>query len=144
MDLQTFLLLASLAILAGWAYYTDRKSKASDRKEEFKKKLSRFRDAQRTMPDLIRKLGGDLSDPQKSSFRDIFVVDRNSPFDGGAGALVYYTEDHPDLDASLAALESGGYIKDVTPYNVKKYRMSDEFVEMVLYVYAPRDLAEEK
>ena len=125
--------MASLVILAWWAYQTDRDNKARAREEEFRKKLAKFKEAAGLIPELVSVLRKDLSDPQKMSVRDIFVVSRELSFEGGAGALVYYTEDHPELDVNFEVLVNNGYVADVTRYNVKKYRMSEDFVALLLH-----------
>jgi len=126
------LLLASLVILAWWAYSTDKQKKEDARQAAFRAKLIRFKDVYFLMPEFIKALWKDLSDPQKKLVRDFFIVSRSITFEGGSGAFVYYVEDFPGLEAKVGVLQDNGYVADVTPYNVKKYHMSDEFVELIL------------
>jgi hypothetical protein len=132
MTLQLILFLASLVVLAVWGYIADKQNKEQRGQEAFRAQLARFKDVYRLMPELIQAMWKDLSNPQTKLAREFFIVSRKIAFDGGGGALIYYTEDHPDLEAKVGILADNGYITDVTHYNVKKHRMSEEFVTLIL------------
>ena len=46
--------------------------------------------------------------------------------------FVYYEEDHENLRGKIDILENHGYLTDVTTGNVPIYRMSEDFVQLVL------------
>lgn len=131
MTFQLMLLLASLVVLAWWAYSADKQKKEEARQAAFRAKLTRFKDVYFLMPEFIKALWKDLSNPQKKLVRDFFIVSKGIAFEGGSGAFIYYTEDIPGLEAKVGVLQDNGYVADVTPYNVKKYHMSEELVELI-------------
>ncbi len=132
MTLQSILFLASLVVLAVWGYLADKQNKKQRGQESFRAHLARFKDIYRLMPELIQAMWKDLSNPQTKLAREFFIVSRKITFDGGGGVLIYYIEDHNDLETKAGILADNGYITDVTQYNVKKYRMSEEFAALIL------------
>jgi hypothetical protein len=136
MSLNLILLLVSLAIVAGGIYYADKRNREQRALGMDRVRRNRFKEINNAMPELIREMRADLSYPQNKLVRKFFIVSKEIEFES-KGSLVYYTEDHPDLEAKVEILENGGYITDITPYNVKEYRMSEEFVALVLQTGAP-------
>ena len=132
MTLQSILFLVSLVVLAVWGYLADKQNKEQSGQKAFRERLARFKDVYRLMPELIQAMWKDLSNPQTKLAREFFIISRKIAFDGGGGVLIYYIEDHHDLETKVGILADSGYIIDVTQYNVKKYRMSEEFVALIL------------
>ena len=85
------------------------------------------------MPALIAEMKAGLQGKDGKFVREFFVVNKNVTL-GGSSKLrfVYYFEDHEYLQGKLDVLENYGFIEDVTPGNCPIYRMTEEFVKLVL------------
>jgi hypothetical protein len=108
--------------------YTDRKRGQGKRG----KKHTQFRETREKMPELIAEMKEDLSKPESASIREFFVSRKEYSLNTEGPCLIYYENDHPNLTAKVHILENMGYVKDVTPGNAPKYRMTEEFVKLVL------------
>lgn len=108
--------------------YTDRRREQETRK----KKRSKFREVQQQMPELIAEMHKDLDNPELQCIREFFVSKREYILNPGGPCFVYYENNHPNLQGKVHILENSGYVIDVTPGNAPKYRMTEEFVNLVL------------
>ena len=103
------------------------------RKESKKEENRQFDEIKKIMPKLIIEMKEDLSKPNLKIKREFFVnpnksVRLNVPSD----TLVYYENEHIGLNDNMILLENKGFITDITPGNASKYRMTEEFVELIL------------
>lgn len=89
--------------------------------------------AKSAMPALISEMRADLSRKDGECVRE-FILTRKTWMMGvqSTPVFTYYYEDHDSLDGKVQILENLGLVTDVTRSNVKRYRMSEEFVEAVL------------
>ncbi len=74
----------------------------------------------------------DLVNPENELKREFFLVRKNNMLMGHGVCLAYYYEDHTNLQDKIHILENNGFVTDVTPGNAPKYRMTEEFVELLL------------
>lgn len=123
--------LGTLTGVAGTYYgnkYTDRRRKSESAKEA----IAQFRRSREQMPKLIAEMKADLEGNQ--TVREVFVAPsrRIGINTGGKTRLVYYADEHEDLDGKIAILENNGYLIDLTSGNLPTYRMTEEFVDLVL------------
>ena len=95
------------------------------RQKEFNKVMAK-------MSDLIREMKQDLSKEGDQFTREFFLLSRKWAFNPAGKCFVYYFEDHEELQGKVHVLENNGWVGDVTSGNTKKYRMTEEFVELVL------------
>jgi hypothetical protein len=85
------------------------------------------------MPALIAEMKKDLEGNQGKFVREFFVMSRRHVLGGSEKPrFIYYEEDHDNLRGKIDILENHGYVTDVTPGNTPIYRMSEEFVQLVL------------
>lgn len=85
------------------------------------------------MPKLIAEMQTDLSTETEKHVREFCVTSRRHTHGGSAKSrFIYYEEDHDNLRGQIDILENQGYLTDVTSKNVPIYRMSEEFVRLVL------------
>ena len=92
--------------------------------------MSPFEKVKRVMPELIREMKEDL---ESSRFtREFFIASRKWLLNISTPAFVYYFEDHEDLQGKVQILENYGLVIDVTTGNLKRYRMTEEFVDAIL------------
>ena len=108
--------------------YTDRRRRAESESEG----RTQLRQIQQKMPELIAEMRADLSDPEHGFSREFFVVSKKWTLNTGGKCFIYYHEDHADLQGKVHILENVGYVIDITPGNAPKYRMTEEFVALVL------------
>lgn len=89
-----------------------------------------FSKVKKLMPELIFEMEEDLSG---SPFvREFFAISKKWVMNFvRTPGFVYYFEEHEDLLGKAQILENYGFIFDVTVGNAKKYRMTEEFVDLV-------------
>ena len=59
--------------------------------------------------------------------REFVVLEKGWTYWASGHELVYYFEDHPELENKLRILLNYGLIQDVTHTNVSRYIISEEF-----------------
>ena len=84
-----------------------------------------FMELERTMPDLLAEMRKDLTEYPLS--REFVVLEKGWTYWASGHELVYYFEDHPELENKLRSLLNYGLIQDVTHTNVSRYIISEEF-----------------
>jgi hypothetical protein len=93
----------------------------------------RFLQIKEQMPDLIAEMKKDLSEDNGAFVREFFVMSKRHILGGSEKPrFIYYLEDHENLRGKMDVLENNGYLIDVTPGNTPVYRMTEEFVGLVL------------
>lgn len=103
-----------------------------------RRKQEKLRDAGQTfetvchqMPDLIQEMRDDLT--QKPHVREFFVLADGTALGGmSSPAFTYHERAGRPVFSWVQALENHGYVQDITPKNTPKYRMTEEFVGLIL------------
>ncbi len=106
---------------------------------ELEQRLRRFPDRsavfermERLMPGLGAEMRQDLAGhPLK---REFVVLKRSWSYWAKGNELVYYYDDHPDLDDKLRILENEGLVQEITYNNTKRFVLSEELAD---YLGAP-------
>lgn len=124
-------LVGTLTGAAG-KYLADRYTDRRRRKETESESMRRFRRIQKQMPELIAEMKRDLSHPEHRLVREFFLSSRRWTLASRGRSFIYYQEDHSDLQNKVHILENVGYVVDVTPGDAPKYRMTEEFVGLIL------------
>jgi hypothetical protein len=92
-----------------------------------------FHHVREQMPALIAEMKSDLEGEDGKLVREFFIMSKNHVLGGSEKPrFIYYEEDHDNLRGKIDILENHGYVVDVTPKNVPIYRMSEEFVRLVM------------
>lgn len=82
------------------------------------------------MPKLIEEMSEDLA--KHPSNREFLVLDSERDNVMGSGsAIAYFRTEHSELNENLHVLENLGLIRNVTTGNTLRYRMTEEFVELI-------------
>jgi hypothetical protein len=89
-----------------------------------------YRKIQSLMPELIAEMSADLK--AHPIAREFFIVSKKWVMSLQSFFLIYYFEDHENLESKVQILENYGFVIDVTTGNAKKYRLMEEFVEFLL------------
>lgn len=93
-----------------------------------------FVEIAKQMPELIAEMKTDLQREDGKFVREFFVLPTKTTRLGGSEKprFIYYESEHDNLRGKLDILENHGYLVDVTPKNAPIYRMSEDFVRLVL------------
>ena len=86
-----------------------------------------FVELERIMPDLLAEMRKDLTENPLS--REFVVLKKGWSYCASGHELVYYFEDHPQLENKLRILLNHGLIQDVTHTNVSRYVISEKFAK---------------
>jgi len=79
------------------------------------------------MPELIREIATDIK--ANPLFREFILQQKGWVYNsGGKQFLVYYYDDHDDLDAKIRLLENNGLVKDITYNNTRRYVLEEKFI----------------
>ncbi len=109
--------------------YTDMWRKLDARKQVRKQ----FKEIKKKMPALIAAMKADLSEGKFQFVRVFALLGKEWPLPHlGEEYLSYFFEDHEGLQGKITVLENLGYVEDIALTSIKKYRMTGEFVKMVL------------
>ena len=86
------------------------------------------------MPELIAEMKKDLNKVGNNLIREIFITSNHWHLAVQHPHFVYYFEKHENLKGKMDILENYEFIKNVTPSptSVKKYRLTEKFVELLL------------
>jgi len=91
-----------------------------------------FERMERLMPALLAEMRQDLTAyPLR---REFVVMERGLLYWAKGNELVYYYNDHPDLDDKLRILETGGLVQNITYNNATRFVLTERLAE---YLGAP-------
>ena len=90
---------------------------------------SGFQKIESLMPDLLSEMRDDLGNDPLS--REFIVMRRSQSYwpDGQEDVLVYYYDDHQNLDNKIRVLENYGLIQDITQTNVGRFLISEKLAD---------------
>ncbi len=86
----------------------------------------KFIKLEKLMPDLISEMRKDLTSNPLS--REFVILKKSWSYWAKGYELVYYFDDHPDLENKLLILQNYGLIQDITYNNIKRYIITEELV----------------
>ena len=84
-----------------------------------------FVEMERIIPDLLAEMRKDLTENPLS--REFVVLKKGWSYRASGHELVYYFEDHPQLENKLRILLNNSLIQDITHTNVSRYVISEKF-----------------
>jgi len=79
------------------------------------------------MADLLNEMRRDLGD--NPLCREFVLLKKCWTYNGTGNELIYYYDDHPQLDNKVLILLNHDLIQDVTHSNVSRFRFSEAFVD---------------
>lgn len=91
-----------------------------------------FQKVKKSMPELIKEMKKDLSEKGNEFIREFFIIGKSWILNTSEPYFCYFFEDHDNLQGKIHVLENYGFLIDVTPGNAKMYRMTEEFVDLLL------------
>lgn len=106
---------------------------------ELEQRLHRFPDQsavfermERLMPSLLAEMRNDLG--EHALRREVVLLKRSWSYWAKGNELVYYYDDHPDLDDKFRILENEGLVNEITYNNTKRFVLSED---LAAYLGAP-------
>lgn len=95
---------------------------------------AKFLKVKSSMPELVAGMKNDLTKEGNNFIRELFIISNQWTLNVANPCFVYYFEEHENLQGKIHILENYGFVIDVTPTptSVKKYRLTEEFVELLL------------
>ena len=125
-----YLLISLIGIFwAGYQVYKDIYNELQN--NPFYSAQAAFSKIKFQMPDLISEMKADLSKAGNEFIREFIVVSNKWLISGVSPSFRYYFEDHENLLSKMQILENYGFVVDVTSGKTKKYRMNEEFIELI-------------
>jgi hypothetical protein len=117
----------SAQTLREWKTFAeDRAARALERQPVTTGAATVFERLERLIPGLLAEMRRDLT--AYPLIRECVLLKKAWVFNGG-GVLVYYYDDHPDLESEFHILENHGLVQNVTVTNVIRYRISEDLAQ---------------
>ena len=91
--------------------------------------INRLVRIERLAPDLIKEMRADMD--SSPLLREFVLLRRGWIYNPGAENLRYYYEDHENLDSLVQIMENLELVWDVSPGDIKKYRISEELADFL-------------
>lgn len=83
--------------------------------------------AERLVPKLLAEMRTDLAEfPLR---REFVLLKRSWGYWAKGNELVYFYDEHPELDSAVQVLENLGLIREITYNNTKRFMMNEELVD---------------
>jgi Effector-associated domain 7 len=94
-------------------------------------RMNAFLKAKLRLPKLIADLKEGLGSEKGEYIRELYLIHKDQMLTGKSQSFFYCFENYSNLRGQLQILENYGFVKDVTSTNIKRYRMTEEFVEFL-------------
>lgn len=108
--------------------FTDRRKE----KEAVARWRKQFEKVEAQLPKLIAEMKADFADPENEHVRKAFLLHNKGVHINMAGpSLSYYESEHVNLVGQFTILENYGYAYDDTTTNATRYRLTEEFVDLL-------------
>lgn len=92
----------------------------------------RFGALRQQMPQLFADMKNHLEEDTSGFVREFVVSSRKGAIFGlSKRAFMYYEDQHPFLREKIDLLEESGFISDVTSGEILRYRMTEEFIQLL-------------
>lgn len=93
---------------------------------------AKFMKVKSLMPELIADIKKGLTKEGYELTRELFITSNRFVLNVENPYFVYYFEEHKNLQGKMHILENYRFVIDMTSTNVKKYRLTEEFVDLLL------------
>jgi hypothetical protein len=113
-------------------FLADKLTDARRRREAASGKLKEFALVARRMPDLLAEMQTDVRVATQTHWREFFVIPDGLRLSAPPKSFFYTEDASNDYLNKARILEAKGYVQDITPGNAPKFRMREDFVEMLL------------
>ena len=120
----------TVELIQEWKSDAEKETDLELTKEKRSKTSIGFDKIFRLMPALINEFKEDIE--KNPLLREFILQGKGWVYNsGGRKLLVYFYEDHEDLDAKIRLLANNNLVNDITYNNVKRFVLTEEFVEIL-------------
>jgi hypothetical protein len=120
----------TVELIQGWKFEAEKETDLELKKVRRSIPSNGFDKIFTLMPLLINEIKADIG--ANPLLREFIVQRKGWQYNsGGRTLLVYYYEDHEDLDAKIRLLVNNNLVNDITYNNVKRFVLNEEFVELL-------------
>lgn len=117
----------SVELIKKWKTEAEKETELELKKTKKTKKTKDYDEVFKLMPALINEFKIDIKN--NPLLREFILLGKGWVYNsGGRKVMVYFYEDHEDLDAKIRLLENNGLIKDITYNTTKRYVLTEKFV----------------
>jgi hypothetical protein len=117
----------SVELIRKWKTEAEKETELELTKTKKTKKTKDYDEIFKLMPTLINEFKFDIEN--NPLLREFILLEKGWAYNsGGRKVMVYFYEDHEDLDAKMRLLENNGLINDITFNNTKRYVLTEKFV----------------
>ncbi|MCG9880410.1 MAG: hypothetical protein MH472_07415 [Bacteroidia bacterium] len=109
-------------------YYGTRLSDKAKNRDVINERKKLFEKAYNQMPKLLKQMKSNF---EHSSNREFFILPSKGIIFNAVNYIAYYQDEHEDLKSKIGFLEDESFIKDITETSTPKYRISNEFSELL-------------
>lgn len=131
----------SVASLNGWKRIAESMARGEieQRQDLTADATQTFRKAEQLMPELLMEMRSDLASHPLS--REFVVLKKSWAYWAKGNELVYYYDDHPELDNKLRILENLGLVEEITYNNTKRFIFTEKLADYLMATRVPEDLS---
>lgn len=121
-------------LLISWKYAAEIAAKIELGRNTDTSIVSNFQNSLSLMPELLMDIAQALKDEKTKLIREFFVLPNRRVMFGGSSKprLIYFEEDYENLRNKLDILEDYGFIIDVRVGRAPIYKMTSEFIRLLL------------
>ena len=116
---------------AAGSYYATKYTEKRQRKEAKAAFVETLTDIERQAPKFFDEVREDYQNPENVLKREFYVLKKGTHLNAKGTFLVYYRDDHPNINDILKFLESEGMVWETTQTNATKYQFSNEFIKYI-------------
>ena len=114
-------------------YYSAKLTDRRRNNESIKEQKEKFLSVKAQMTELISDMKENLLKPGLRMHRTFYILSSTEVTLNIKGpAIIYYESKNTSLTEKISVLENNGYITDITVGKTPKYKMSEEFVILLL------------
>lgn len=133
MDLFSTLMgfLLGTATGAAGSYFATKYTEQRQRKEKKMEFAQRIKKIEKKASLFFNEIREDYRKPENIVKREFYVLSKGASLSINGTYLVYYRDDHSNIDDVLTLMESEGVVWETTETNAIKYQFSNDFVEYI-------------
>ena len=95
---------------------------------------SKYKKIEKLMPKLLAEMRKDLS--RNPTTREFVLLKRGWIYNSQGPYLVYYLDEHDNLEGKMRILENIGFIREITFNNVRRFVFEEIFVDYLSNIYS--------
>lgn len=129
----------SVTSLGGWKRIAESMARGeiAQRRDLTAEATQTFRKAEQLMPELLMEMRNDLASHPLS--REFVVLKKSWSYWAKGNELVYFYDDHPELENKLRILANLGLVEEITYNNTKRFIFTENLADYLMATRVPED-----